>query len=123
MRRKPAAGVARRITGIMARLASVAWCVAMVAPSVSVAQNASRPPGWSESTHGAKVAPAYQRLFAMTKVHELRITIASEGFRKMQADLETIGPGRGRGALLGFGAPFGGRGGPADEARRLRWRA
>src|SRR5688572_20578659 len=41
--------------------------------------------------------PDYNRVFAMDRVHELRITIPAERFDEMQRDLARIGRGRGRG--------------------------
>ena len=77
------------------------WAASEV-PTASLAQEAPRPAGWNKSTHGADVEPDYKRLFATDRVHELRMTIAPDRFRAMQADLETIAPaGIGR---LGRGA-------------------
>ena len=39
--------------------------------------------------------PDYDRVFAMDRVHELRIHIPAERFREMQADLSTLARGRG----------------------------
>ena len=79
------------------------------------AQEAPRPAGWNESTHGARVGPGYARLFAMDKVHDIRITMAPDRFRAMQADLAAIVPaGMGPG---GRGMPPGpGRGADAMAA-------
>jgi spore coat protein H len=65
----------------------------------------ARPAGWTEASHGTKASPDYRRLFAMDRVHELRISIPKDEFQKMQADLATLGPP---------GMPFGpgGPGGP-----------
>jgi hypothetical protein len=70
------------------------------------------------------VTPDYQRLFAMDRVHELRITIPTDSFKAMQADLMTISPA----GLPGFGRGRGGPGGPpgggqaAVDSTRARWR-
>jgi hypothetical protein len=55
------------------------------------AQDAGRPPDWTEASHGDDAVPDYERLFAMDRVHELRIRIAAEDFLAMQQDLATIG--------------------------------
>src|SRR5688572_38464 len=47
--------------------------------------------------------PDYARLFAMDRVHDLRITIPPDRFRAMQDDLKTIGPG---GLAPGRGGPL-----------------
>jgi hypothetical protein len=57
-----------------------------------MAQEVERPPDWSLASHGNDAAPDYERLFAMDRVHELRIRIAPEDFAAMQQDLATIGP-------------------------------
>jgi hypothetical protein len=100
--------------------ALVAWCLWLspeVAPTRLLAQAPSRPPGWTESSHGSRAAPDYRRLFGMDTVHELRITIAPDDFARMQADLKAIAPGFGPGGPMpGFG-PGGPRaGGPPGAA-------
>src|SRR5262245_64144078 len=75
--------------------ASCLWLASPRVPEVSAAAQVERPAGWNESTHGARVAPDYQRLFGMDAVHEIRITISPEHYRAMQEDLQTLGPGRG----------------------------
>jgi len=84
------------------------------ATAIALAQDVARPAGWNDATHGSRVAPDYNRLFSMDRVHELRITIAPDRFRAMQEDLRTIipvmpgmPPGRARGAGPG-GLPPGG---------------
>jgi hypothetical protein len=89
-------------------LALTAWLASSQAAGVSAAQQATRPQGWNESTHGVKVRPDYQRLFGLDSVHEIRITIAPESYRAMREDLQTIGRG-GRGRPGGPGGQ--GRGG------------
>ena len=42
------------------------------------AQDNERPPDWTEASHGDDAVPDYERLFAMDRVHELRIRIAPE---------------------------------------------
>ena len=91
-----------------------AWGSTRIAPAVSLAQDAPRPAGWSDATHSSAVTPDYARLFAMDRVHELRITIPPDRYQAMQADLlEVLPAGRGRGAGPGFGGPGGGPGGMA----------
>jgi spore coat protein H len=51
----------------------------------------SRPPGRSEPK------PDYNRVFAMDRVHELRISIPGERFGQMQANLASLSRGRGAG--------------------------
>ena len=60
--------------------------------SMVVTGQAARPAGWTEATHGAKGAPNYALLFAMERVHELRIAIPAGEFKKMQDDVATVGP-------------------------------
>ena len=43
--------------------------------------------------------PDYNRIFALDRVHELRISIPVERFREMQANLASLGRGRGAGAF------------------------
>lgn len=97
-------------------VAAGAWVAWSVVPSSSLAQEAERPAGWDDATHGSRVAPDYARLFNMDQVHELRIMIAPEDFTKMRDDLQQIVPaGMGRGGPggpPGFGGP--GRGGFGD---------
>ncbi len=75
------------------------------------AQAVRRPAGWSDTTHGQSVRPDYRRLFALDRVHELRISIPPDRFNEMQADLKTIGPagmpGLGPGGPGGAGRPGG----------------
>ena len=99
-------------TGGLARavlvLTSCAWVSSIVVPTVLLAQGARRPAGWNESTHGNRAAPDYPRLFAMDKVHELRITIAADDFSRMQADLKAIAPPMPPGlSIPGAGGPPG----------------
>ena len=73
-----------------------------------VAQQSARPSGWDEATHG-RGRPDYTRVFAMDRVHDLRITIPPDRFRAMREDLTSVVP---------FLAMASGRGGapPADAA-------
>ena len=97
-----------------AAIAVAYWCVLPLAPSV-VAQQASRPAGWDEVSHGSRTRPDYERVFSLDHVHELHITISSDRFRAMQEDLRSVLPGgNGRGgpfpgiARGGRSAPGGG---------------
>jgi hypothetical protein len=98
-------------------------CYVLATATFLDAQTA-RPAGWLE-THGSQAAPAYSRLFAMDKVHELNITIAPESFRHMKADLETIMPMRGAPPFGAFAPPDGkanhhsGCGGRSTRGSRL----
>ena len=76
------------------------------------AQDAARPAGWSEASHGDDAAPDYERLFAMDRVHELRIRIAPEDFLAMQQDLATVAPT----GMIRFQAPGGSSSGPPPPA-------
>jgi hypothetical protein len=79
------------------------WMAVASGPPALSAQEPRRPAGWTDATHGERAAPDYARLFAMDRVHELRVTIAPESFRAMREDLTTIGPAFGRGGRGGFG--------------------
>jgi hypothetical protein len=91
-----------------AAFVAVAWWYVPVVPAL-IAQQASRPAGWDETSHGSKTRPDYPRVFSLDQVHELHITIAPDRFRAMQEDLRSVLP-----AGLGRGGPFpgAGRGGP-----------
>jgi spore coat protein H len=62
-----------------------------------------RPAGWSAATHGNQAKPDYARLFALDRVHELRISIDADTLRAMREDLISVLP---------FGAAIGGAGAP-----------
>ena len=49
-----------------------------------------RPAGWSPATHGNQATPDYARLFALDRVHELRISIDAATFRAMREDLKGV---------------------------------
>src|SRR5688572_30897786 len=51
-----------------------------------------RPGGWSAATHGNQARPDYTRLFALDRVHELRISIDAATFRAMREDLTSVVP-------------------------------
>ncbi|HEY6509100.1 MAG TPA: CotH kinase family protein [Vicinamibacterales bacterium] len=97
--------------------------VLAVSASPGMRAQGARPAGWTEASHGAKGAPDYRRLFAMDRVHELRIAIPKDEFQKMQADLATIGPPGmpfgpgGPGGRGPAGAPGAGPGGPGGPGR------
>jgi hypothetical protein len=77
-----------------------------------IAQQASRPAGWDETSQGSRTRPDYERLFSLDRVHELNITIAPDRFKAMQEDLRSLIPNFPAG--LGRGGPFPGAapGGP-----------
>ena len=79
------------------------WCALPLAPSVS-AQQASRPAGWDETSHGSRTRPDYGRVFSLDRVHEMHITIPADRFSAMQEDLRTVLPGGGRGFPFPGGA-------------------
>ena len=87
-----------------AAFVAVAWWYVPVVPAL-IAQQASRPAGWDETSHGSKTRPDYPRVFSLDQVHELHITIAPDRFRAMQEDLRSVLP-----AGLGRGGPFPGAG-------------
>ena len=51
-----------------------------------------RPIGWSPATHGNQARPDYAGLFALDRVHELRISIDAATFRAMREDLTSVMP-------------------------------
>lgn len=86
---------------------------AVLALAVSADAQRARPAGWTDATHGSNAAPDYERLFALDRVHEIRITIPPDQFAAMQEDLKTVGriPG---GFGPGGGGPGAGPGGGFD---------
>jgi spore coat protein H len=64
-----------------------------------------RPAGWSPATHGNQARPDYARLFALDRVHELRISIDAATFRAMREDLKSVLPIGGIPAGLPGGPP------------------
>src|SRR5215213_4155581 len=51
-----------------------------------------RPGGWSPATHGNQARADYAGLFALDRVHELRIAIDAATFRAMREDLTSVMP-------------------------------
>src|SRR5688572_6429300 len=81
-----------------------------------------RPGGWSPATHGNQARPDYARLFALDRVHELRISIDAAAFRAMREDLKSVLPIGGIPSGLA-GAPSGpAGGGPFGDGGVLRLR-
>jgi spore coat protein H len=78
--------IARRVFVVVVILELLAMA------SLAVQGQGARPAGWTEASHGAKGSPNYALLFAMDKVHELRIAIPADQFKKMQEDVATVGP-------------------------------
>jgi len=64
-----------------------------------------RPAGWSPATHGNQATPDYARLFALDRVHELKISIDAATFRAMRDDLKSVLPIGGIPAGLPGGPP------------------
>ena len=64
----------------------------------------TRPAGWFPASHGNSATPDYTRLFALDRVHEVRISIDAATFRAMREDLNAVLP-------LGAPGPETGRGG------------
>jgi hypothetical protein len=88
---------------------------AMVATSlVLAAGQAKRPAG---AANERAPSPDYDRVFAMDRVHEVRIVIAPERFREMQANLAGLG---GRGGFPAFGR-LGMPGPPPDALAEAAW--
>jgi hypothetical protein len=56
---------------------------------------AARPEGWTEETHGNKVAPNYEVVFPQDRVNRLEITIAAEDWTAMQANMTELLGSRG----------------------------
>src|SRR6476469_736108 len=65
----------------------------------------TRPAGWSPATHGNQATPDYARLFALDRVHELKISIDADTFRAMREDLKAVLPIGGLPAALAGGPP------------------
>src|SRR5262245_63462838 len=64
-----------------------------------------RPGGWSPATHGNQARPDYARLFALDRVHELKISIDTATYRAMREDLKSVLPIGGIPAGLPGGPP------------------
>jgi spore coat protein H len=62
-----------------------------IAAAASQDRQPSRLPSRPEAT------PDYNRVFAMDRVHEVRISLTGERFRQMQSNLASLGRGRGAG--------------------------
>lgn len=79
-----------------------------------------RPEGWDAETHSDDVAPNYELIFDLQKVHTLHITIDAQDFAEMTADVQAIAgqsgaPGEmagqmpgGRGQMPGMTDPMAG---------------
>ena len=107
----PVGSLKRAVAGGAALLGF--WVAAFNATAPVARAQQPRPPQWTEATHGADARPDYGRVFALDRVHELRITIPAEQFRAMQEDLKAVVPGGGRGMPFPGGGGGGrGRGGP-----------
>src|SRR5262245_35360668 len=85
------------------RVRSVIVAGALLALPMSPAAQV-RPAGWSPATHGDQAKPDYARLFALDRVHELKISIDAATFRAMREDLKSVLPIGGFPAALA-GAP------------------
>lgn len=79
-------------------------CLAAAVTGLGCANEARRPAGWSEATHGSNTAPDYALLFDPDVVHSLEIAIQPADYAAMQSNLEEL---FGASAFAG-----GGRGGP-----------
>lgn len=96
---------------LLAAVLWVGWLSLHVAPAAWLAPAGA---DVDTSSHSARAVPDYGRLFAVDKVHDIRITIAPDRFHAMQEDLKTIGP---PGGMRGFGPPPGARGAPPGGGR------
>jgi spore coat protein H len=67
----------------------MAWFAAGTV-SVGCANEARRPAGWSDATHGSSTAPDYAFVFDADVVHALEISIQPTDYAAMQANLETL---------------------------------
>jgi len=76
---------------------------------VAAADTVERPEGWTEETHGNGAEPNYDVVFQDDKVNRITITIDSEGWEAMQANMEDLfgeaGSGGGRDFPGGFERP------------------
>jgi len=85
-----------RNTSLLPRSVITVALSAILAP-LGCANTLERPDGWTEATHGKDTPPNYALLFDATRVHEVRITIGTSDFRRMQEDLASlVGPGNTR---------------------------
>jgi hypothetical protein len=92
------------------------WTVLIAMALTACANEARRPAGWSEATHGLRAVPDYELLFDADVVHSLEITISTSDYAAMQENLTSLladtplGPG---GAGAGFPGMTTGDGGAA----------
>lgn len=81
--------------------------------------NVQRPSGWTDESHGSKVDPNFTLVFPADRVNQLTITVPSETWDAMLANMTTIAGARGTGGQGGAGRqqgiPQGGQA-PADGA-------
>jgi hypothetical protein len=64
-------------------------------------EDVARPAGWGEGTHSKEAEPNYEVVFPQDEVNRIDITISSETWQAMLADLDSLyagssGPGQGR---------------------------
>src|SRR6187401_3032526 len=85
-------------------LAAVAGWIATMEAEQATGSPQARPAGWFPSSHGNSAKPDYTRVFALDRVHEVRISIDAATFRAMREDLSAVLP-------LGAPGPEVGRGG------------
>jgi spore coat protein H len=88
----------------------MAWLAAASA-LMGCANEARRPAGWSDATHGSSTQPDYALLFDADAVHSLEISIQPTDYAAMQSNLEQLLGDRAFGGG-GAGGPNGPGGGP-----------
>lgn len=67
----------------------VAW-LAVAGGLLGCANEARRPAGWAEATHGSSTQPDYALLFDANVVHTLAISIRASDYAAMQANLDEL---------------------------------
>ncbi|MEY4550137.1 MAG: hypothetical protein RL685_6332, partial [Pseudomonadota bacterium] len=94
----------------------VAW-LALASALAGCANEARRPVGWSEVTHGSSASPDYSLLFNADVVHSLEIAIQPGDYAAMQSNLEGLLGDRTLGGGGQGGPPNGGNFGGAVSGR------
>ena len=103
------------------------WIVLLLMAAFSAAAQDMRPAGWTDESHGNRVAANYDVVLPDDRVSEIYITFSPEAWQAEEEDMVLLYGERGSGGGPGGGAgggPGGGRGfplapDPADIAERL----